>query len=121
MKVFLQNLLIFFALCLCGLISYQWVRETELRKNLQKLTDTVQDKTESIQNLNAEVKRDQGEIVRLDGLKTQLTSQIKSNVLEIAGLSRDLEKSTNELDRIRTQVDMFKDALTKANESIKKQ
>src|SRR6185369_12587391 len=98
MKVFLQNLLIFFALSLCALISYQWVRETDLRKNLQKLTDTVQDKTEAIQNLNSEVKRDQGEIQRLDGLKNQLSTQIKSNLLEISGLSKDLEKSTNELD-----------------------
>ena len=57
MKNFLQNLLIFFALCLCGLVAFQWIRETDLRKDVQKLTDTVQDKREAIQNLEAAVKR----------------------------------------------------------------
>ena len=34
MKSFLQNLLIFFAMTLCALIAFQWVRETDLRKRL---------------------------------------------------------------------------------------
>ncbi len=51
MKSFLQNLLIFFALALCALIAFQWVRETSLRRDLQKLTDVVHDKSERIQTL----------------------------------------------------------------------
>ncbi len=119
--MFLQNLLIFFALSLCGLISFQWVRETELRRTVQKQEDTLHEKLESIQGLQSVVKRDEAEIVRLDGLKNQLTQQVKSNSLEIAGLYRDLEKGTNELERTRTQLDGYKDALTKANDNIRKQ
>lgn len=121
MKLFLQNLLIVFALSLCGLISYQWVRETDLRRTVQKQTDTIQDKLDAIQNLQSAVTRDEKEIQRLDGLKTQLTQQVKSNAVELTGLYKALEKGTNELERARDQLTTFKDALATANESIKKQ
>ena len=52
MKTFLQNLLIFFALALCALVAYQWVIETDLRRDLQKRTDEIHDKMENIQNLH---------------------------------------------------------------------
>jgi chromosome segregation ATPase len=121
MKAFLQNLLIFFSLALCGLIAFQWVRETDLRKAVQSLTDTVHDKMEAIQNLQASVKRDEAEIQRLDGIKTQLTQTIKSNDVQISNLTRDLEKATNEIERAGKQIEVYKGALQTANESIKKQ
>jgi chromosome segregation ATPase len=121
MKAFLQNLLIFFALCLCALISFQWVRETDLRKQVQTLTDTVHDKLENIQNLQASVKHDEAEIVRLDGLKNALSQTVKSNDIRLASLSRMAEKATNDIERAEKQVEVYKDALESANASIKKQ
>jgi chromosome segregation ATPase len=121
MKSFLQNLLIFFALALCALIAYQWVRETDLRKNLQARTDEIHDKSETIQNLQGNVKRDEAEIQRLDGLKTQLTQTVKSNDVRIAGLGKDLDKATNALDHAEKQVGVYKDAVERANDSIKTQ
>ena len=121
MKTFLQNLLIFFALSLCALISFQWVRETDLRKSVQALNDTVHDKMENIQNLQASVKHDESEIQRLDGLKNQLTQTVKSNDLQISALFKDLERATNEVERTQHQMEVYKDALQTANESIRKQ
>jgi septal ring factor EnvC (AmiA/AmiB activator) len=121
MKNFLQNLLVFFALCLCALLAFQWVRETDLRKNVQKLTDANQDKSQAIQNLQANVKRDEAEIQRLDGLRNQLTETVKTNNIQIANLSRDLEKATNEVERAHEQIEVYKDALKKANDNIVKQ
>jgi len=121
MKAFLQNLLIFFALSLCALISFQWVRETHLRKDIQELTNTVHDKLEAIQNLQASVKRDEGEIQRLDGLNNQLTQTVKSNDLQIATLFKDVEKATNEVEREERQIEAYKGALESANDNIKKQ
>ncbi len=121
MKSFLQNLLIFFALSLCGLISYQWVRETDLRKNVQHLTDTVHDKMENIQNLQASITRDEGEIKRLDGLRISLTDTVKSNEVHISTLVRTLDKTTNELVRANMQVDAYKEAIARANDAIKTQ
>ena len=121
MKAFLQNLLIFFALSLCALISFQWVRETDLRKQVQALTDTVHDKMENIQGLQSTVKHDESEIVRLDGLKNLLTKTVKSNDLQITSLVRAVEKATNEVDRAEKQIEVYKGALESANENIKKQ
>jgi chromosome segregation ATPase len=121
MKAFLQNLLIFFALCLCALISYQWVRETDLRKQVQSLTDTVHDKMENIQNLQVSVKHDESEIVRLDGLKNSMMQTLKSNDVRITALVRAAEKATNELERVESQTTVYKEALESANASIKKQ
>jgi chromosome segregation ATPase len=121
MKAFLQNLLIFFALSLCALISFQWVRETDLNKKLQTLADTMHEKLESIQNLQSAVKHDESEIVRLDGLKTALTQTVKSNDTQISLLVRAVEKATNEVDRADHQMEIYKGALETANQNIKKQ
>jgi chromosome segregation ATPase len=121
MKTFLQNLLIFFSLALCGLIAFQWVRETDLRKGIQARTDEIHDKMENIQNLQASVKRDETEITRLDGLRLSLTGTVKSNNEQIVSLNKSLDRSTNELSRAQQQIDAYKDALDRANESIKKQ
>jgi chromosome segregation ATPase len=121
MKLLLQNLLIFFALSLCALISFQWVRETHLRKDIQDLTDTVHDKLEAIQNLQASIKHDETEIQRLDGIKNQLTQTVKSNDLQIATLFKQVEKATNEVERQEQQIESYKTALETANNNIKKQ
>ena len=121
MKSFLQNLLIFFALSLCALISFQWVRETDLNKKMQTLADSVHDKLETIQNLQSAVKHDESEIVRLDGLKTELAQTIKSNDAQVSVLVRAVEKATNEVDRADRQLEVYKGALETANENIKKQ
>src|SRR5439155_11947077 len=76
MKNFLQNLLMFLALCLCGLVACQWVRETDLRKRLQGLTDVVHDKSEPILNLEASVRHGRDEIQRLDRLRKQLEQTV---------------------------------------------
>jgi len=121
MKNFLQNLLIFLSLCLCALMIYQWVRETHLNKQVQALTDTVHDKSEAIQSLQATVRRDEDEIKRLDGLRTQLTATVKSNLMDIAKLTKALEKSEAENDKNLRQAEVYKQAVQTANDSIKKQ
>ncbi len=121
MKSFLQNLLIFFALALCALIAFQWVRETSLRRDLQKLTDVVHDKSERIQTLEQTVKRDEAEIKRLDTLKNQLTETVKSNNVEIAQLTKDLRKAEAENEKNLKQLEVYKDALKVANENVVKE
>src|SRR6266850_1872048 len=92
MKSFLQNLLIFFALCLCALVAFQWHREAQLRREVQSLNNTVHDKLEAIQNLQGRLKLTEQEVKRLDELKNQLTEIVKSNRVEIAELRKELEK-----------------------------
>src|SRR6478672_2989301 len=99
MKHFLQNLLIFLALCLCGLIAFQWVRETDLRKSIRELKRDVHDKSEAILVLESNVRRDKDEIQRLDNQRKQLGETVRSNDAQIAGLSRNLEKTSNEVQK----------------------
>src|SRR3954468_2552264 len=115
MKNFLQNLLIFFSLCLCGLIAFQWVRETGLRKDLQTRTDELHNKMEAIQGLESNLRQDEAEIKRLDGLRSQLVDTVKTNQIEIASLKKDLDKTTRELDTNIKQVEVYKDAIERAN------
>jgi chromosome segregation ATPase len=118
MKTFLQNLLIFFSLALCGLIAFQWVRETQLRRDVQGLTDQVSDKSQQVIDLKGNVKRDEAEISRLDGLKNQLTATIKTNETTIDNLHRDLDHTTNELVSAQLAIVKYKDAIKNANEQI---
>jgi septal ring factor EnvC (AmiA/AmiB activator) len=121
MRAFLVTLLMVFAFGLCGLITFQWVREVRLRHNIQGLTDTVQNKSEAIQNLNGVIKRSEDENTRLEGIKKDLTETVKTNRAEIARLEKELDKSLAETERQIKQVEVYKDALKKANESIQHQ
>jgi chromosome segregation ATPase len=120
MKAFLQNLLIFFSLCLCGLIAFQWIRETKMHQVLQKDADEIHDKGETIQHLQQTVKRDEAEIQRLDTLQKQLTETVKSNNVEIAQLSRDLKKMEAENDKNLKQEEAYKEAYKIANDNVLK-
>ena len=118
MKNFLQNLLIFFSLCLCGLIAFQWVRETDLRKRLQELTDVVHVKSEAVMNLEANVRRDHDEIQHLDSERKRLDQTVKSNSTEIATLSRSLDRATNDLKTAEQNVVRFKEAYERTSENL---
>ncbi|PWU18814.1 MAG: hypothetical protein C5B50_08070 [Verrucomicrobia bacterium] len=119
MRNFLQNLLIFFALCLCGLCWFQWMRETGLRKDIQHLTDTVQDESQAITNLQGQVRSDEAEIQRLDTLKNELNATVKSNRTEISQLTRDLTKLRAENDRNLQQIALDKETISNANDNVK--
>jgi chromosome segregation ATPase len=125
MKAFLQNLLIFCSLCLCGLIAFQWIRETKMHQALQKDEDVIHDKSERIQNLEQTVKRIEDDNRRLDALQKQLTEIVKSNNVEIAQLNKDLKTLKVENDKNLKQAEAYKEAykiatnnVGKANEQI---
>jgi chromosome segregation ATPase len=103
------------------LIAVQWVRETALRQNVQALTDDLQDHKESITNMLSRIGRNETEIQRLDGLKTTLTSQVKTNEALISTLKVDLDKMTAEKERCERLSEEYRKVVEKANESIKVQ
>src|SRR6266516_7682765 len=85
---FLSNLLIFFALSLCALCAFQWVRESRLRGEVADLHRTVYLKLETIQNLELSLKQTKEEVARLDSLRVELSGIIKTNKDEIQSLTR---------------------------------
>ena len=92
-----------------------------MRKDIQKLNDTVHDKSQAIIDLEARLRRDEEEIKRLDGLKNELTATVKSNNLEIARLGKDLDKANADNQRKDKQIEVYKEAMNTANESLTKQ
>ena len=119
MKNFLQNLLIILAICLCGLITFQWVREGRTHARLEALVNEVHDKAGAIQNLGGQLKRSEAEVERLDKLKTEMAETIKSNRLEIMGLTKEVKKTADELEHSKRQSEAFKSALDQANENTR--
>jgi chromosome segregation ATPase len=121
MKRLLPNLLILFALALCGLCVFQWIRESKLRADLVQVNGEIYEKKELIRNLQAAIKRSEAEVQRLDALKVELTGLAKTNRQQIAQLQKDVRQGESEIEKHLKQMDIYKDALQAANESIRKQ
>jgi len=121
MKTFLTNLLAFFALALCALCAFQWVRESRLRVEIVRLNDTVFEKSKTIQTLESALQRAEAEVERLDKLKTELIDTVKSNRQEILLLTKRAEKLERDSEAQKTQIETYKVAVERANDSIKKQ
>src|SRR5260370_4848950 len=121
MKNFLQNVLIFLALCLCALIAFQWVVETDLRKKLQEVTNTLQDRKQDILNLQATVRHQESDIQNLTSIRDQFAAIIKTNEAEIARMTKELEKAEHENRKLDVELENYKVAFTNANEHIKQQ
>src|SRR5262245_42292263 len=119
MRNFLQILMIVLALCLCGLVAAQWVREAHMRQQLESFAKDLHDKNQKIQDLEGTVKRTEDEVKRLEGINGQLNATIKTNMQEIAALRKDLEKSNLENDRNLKQIELYKEAIAKANDNMK--
>jgi chromosome segregation ATPase len=121
MKYVLQNLLICFALALCGLVAVQWIRETGLRQQLKSLDNATRTQRETVQNLESKIRGNEAEIVRLDSLKNELNAMVKSNRLEVSRLTSELEKATVENGRSLAQLQAHQQALQTANENLTRQ
>src|ERR1044072_6965395 len=121
MQKFLSNLLIFFALSLCALCAFQWVRESRLRGEIADLHRTVYLKLDTIQNLQAQPKPAETEFARVDALRVELSGIIKTNKEEIKGLTKYSEKLEKDLEAQKAQTARYKEAFEKANEKIKGQ
>jgi chromosome segregation ATPase len=106
---------------LCGMVSFMWIRETRLRREVRQLTNTLKDQSELASHHEATVHRYESEIQRLDGVKSELTETVKGNLIAVAAFQRAYERATNELERWQKQSELFKDALDRANENIQRQ
>ncbi len=121
MKKILENFLIVLALGLCALCTYQWYRESNLRKAVEGLSKELYEKKEVIQSLEDRLKRSEADVSRLDTLKTELTGLLKTNKQELATMSKYSEKLEREAEVFKSQIQSYKDAVEVANANIRKQ
>ena len=117
----LHNLLILFALALCVLVAFQWHREAKSVRKVQSLTDTLHERDEALQSLHGTIRQQEAEILRLDSLKNELNESLKSNKTLMGQLTADLQKSDLAGERLGREVAAYKEALDRANASIKQQ
>jgi chromosome segregation ATPase len=128
MKNFLQNLLIVLALGLCALCAWQWYIQTRLHVEGEALQQTVfkqaaaiQDYTNSISNMEAEIS---GLSTRVNELKQ---AAVSNNLValeqkhEILRLRTSSEMMSNEIVQYKDVVDKLEAKLKEASEGIVKQ
>ena len=130
-----QNLLIIVALCLCGLCVYQWYGQTVQRNEIQKLEQTVFDKsvaiqgyTNSIRAMDGQIAQRDGQIAQRDARITQLKADVKPNAdfvitqkREINRLQAAVDGLTNQVAEYRLAVESLQGKLQDAYGGIQKQ
>lgn len=128
MKSFQQNLLIVVALSLCGLCIYQWHGQTVQRNDIQKLEQTVYDKSAAIQGYTNSISATDAQIAQMDARLTLLKAEAKTNAdlivtqrREINRLQATADGLTNQIAEYRSAVESLQGKLKEAYAGIQKQ
>ncbi len=126
MKNHLQTLLIFLALCLCGLTAYQWLREARVRQDITAVTQVNYDQSLAIQNYTNTINRQDLQIAQIDKRLTEARDVIASNSMTIISLIQAtnhlgmaLEAYSNGVVMLQAQVKQARESIKQANETIK--
>lgn len=129
----LTNLLIAFALGLCALCTFQWLRETETRREVQRLHDQVFQRDSSIQTHTNQIHHMDLQINELTADVAHLKSTVKTNearIRDLTGernelydtnkvLTANLEAYTKAYGTLTNQLQKAYDDIRKQNEAIK--
>jgi len=113
--------LIVLALGLCGLCAFQWVRETRLRGRVDGLQGERQLLAEEKAAVEAQAKRFQEEIRRVERERIELRASSETNALTNQRLRLELQKAVLEAEQAKRTADSYKVAFDKANASIREQ
>lgn len=121
MKKLLPNLLVLFSLGLCVLISIQWVRESQTRREMVRMNQSIYEKGKTILDLQSGLKHADTENGQLSQRNAELKETIKTNDQEIVSLKKSAVKSENEIKQAAAQIEEYKKAVHAQNDAIKKQ
>jgi predicted RNase H-like nuclease (RuvC/YqgF family) len=128
MKSLQQNLLILVALSLCGLCVYQWHGQTVQRNEIQKLEQTVYDKSAAIQGYTNSISAMDSQIAQMDAQMTQLKAGAKTNAVLIITQRREVNRLqatadglTNQIAEYKSAVESLQGKLKEAYDGIQKQ
>lgn len=113
--------LIVLALGLCGLCAFQWVRETRLRGRVDGLQGERRVLAEEKAAVEAQAKRFQEEIRRVERERAELRASSETNALLNQRLRLELQKAAVESEQAKRTADSYKAAFEKANVSIREQ
>ncbi len=108
MKSFQQNLLIIVALSLCGLCVYQWYGQTLQRNALQKLEQTVYEKSAAIQGYTNSIRTMDRQIAQMDARITELKAEAKTNAELVITQKREINRRQATADGLTNQIAEYK-------------
>jgi chromosome segregation ATPase len=111
MKSFQQNLLIVVALSLCGLCVFQWYGQTLQRKGIQKLEQTVYEKSAAIQGYTNSIRTMDRQIAQMDARMTELKAEAKTNADLVIAQKRELNRLEATADGLTNQITEYKRAV----------
>lgn len=128
MKNFQQNLLIIFALALCGLCAFQWHVETAQRSEITTLNGmvyernvTIRDATNSVAILTHQVNQMDASLTKLKATVATNEQLVASQKAEITRLEIANDDLTNEVAQYKDAVDTLEGKLKDAYAGIEKQ
>lgn len=121
MNKFLQNLLLVFAMALCCLATFQWVREGGLRKEIFGLHDEIHTNLVNLQALRYSAQQDAQTISRLENQKIQLHGVISTNETKLKELDKLVDKLSRESVGQKETIENYKQTVITANERLKQQ
>lgn len=112
------NLLIVLALALCGLVAWQWIRETRLASDNAKLKASAQKDHETKEQQVKSIENLQGEITRLETERKSSGAVARSNELKVVELARKLDRSEAEARGQSNLVSYLKTAFERATNQL---
>jgi chromosome segregation ATPase len=128
MKNFQQNLLIIVALSLCGLCVYQWYGQTLQRNEIQKLQQSLYEKSAAIQTYTNSIQTMDRQIAQMDARLTQIKDEAKTNTDLVVTQKREINRLqtttaglTNALTEYQTAVTNLQGKLKETYDGIQKQ
>jgi len=119
MKNLQQNLLIIVALSLCGLCVYQWHGQTVQRNEIQKLEQTVYDKSAAIQGYTNSISAMDAQIAQMDARITQVKAEVKTNADLVVTQRREINRLQATVDGLTNQVAEYKSAVESLQGKLK--
>ena len=128
MKNLQQNLLIIVALSLCGLCVYQWYGQTLQRNEIQRLEQTVYEKSAAIQGYTNSIRTMDRQIAQMDARITELKAEAKTNAEFVITQKREFNRLqaaadglTNQIAEYKSAVESLQGKLKEAYDGIQKQ
>src|SRR5947209_20469518 len=121
MKNPLQGLLMFLALGLCGLCTWQWYFQVQQRKEMTALSQANYDQTAAIQGYTNSINAMDKQIAQMDAHISELKETVKSNNVVIFGLREENTRLEMRVEQYSNAVDAVQTQLKVANDSIRRQ
>lgn len=119
MKNFQQNLLLVLAFSLCGLCLYQWYGQTLQRNEIQKLEQSVYEKSAAIQGYTNSIASMDRQIAQMDARLTEFKAEAKTNSELILGQKREISRLTLTTEGLTNELAEYKAAVTNLEGKLK--